>query len=225
LLYRNLWLPFKWIGRKLKFLETTPGKASMIIPFILLAFASASESETLQTVHNYLPIISVASALLLILYSFSSRRSAGMAWGYLVIAQLLILWGIVINMEEIHWTPIVMYMSGVILAGLAGIISLQKIYNIDKNISLNQFHGYAYEQRGTALVFLLSAIGLLGFPITAAFVGIDVFFTNIDAGQIALITLTALCFLFIELAAIRIYCRIFLGLHKKLNHPIAFRSS
>ena len=118
-----------------------------------------------------------------------------------------------------------MYASGVALAGAVGFACLQKIYRIDKNISLNQFHGYVYEQKGTALVFLLAAIGLLGFPVTAAFIGIDVFFTHIQADQIALITLTALCFLFIELAAIRIYCRIFLGLHKKLNHPVAFRSS
>ena len=118
-----------------------------------------------------------------------------------------------------------MYTSGVGLAAIVGYVSLKKIFNIDKNIHLNQFHGYVYEQKGTALLFLLAAIGLLGFPITAAFIGIDVLFTHIHANQIALIILTALCFLFIELAAIRIYCRIFLGLHKKLNHPVAFRSS
>ena len=103
--------------------------------------------------------------------------------------------------------------------------ALKRIYTIDRNVSLNQFHGYVYEQKGTAILFLLAAIGLLGFPITAAFIGIDVLFTHIHANQIGLITLTALCFLFLELAAIRIYCRIFLGLHKKLNHPVAFRSS
>ncbi len=118
-----------------------------------------------------------------------------------------------------------MYGSGVVLAGVTGFICLQKIYGIDKNSSLDQYHGYVYEKKGTALVFLLSAIGLLGFPITAAFIGIDVFFTHIQAHQVPLITLTALCFLFIELAAIRIYCGIFLGLHKKLNDPVAFRSS
>ena len=129
------------------------------------------------------------------------------------------------NMEVISWEQVIMYGSGVLLAGIVGFISLQKTYSIDKNISLDQFHGYVYEQKGNALIFLLSAIGLLGFPITAAFIGIDVFFTHIHADQIVLIILTALCFLFIELAAIRIYCRIFLGLHKKLNHPVAFRSS
>ena len=39
------------------------------------------------------------------------------------------------------------------------------------------------------------------------------------------LVLLALCFLFIELAAFRILLRIFMGPHKKLYHPVAYRSS
>jgi formate hydrogenlyase subunit 3/multisubunit Na+/H+ antiporter MnhD subunit len=102
---------------------------------------------------------------------------------------------------------------------------LQKTNSIDKDTSLNKFHGYVYEQKPTALLFLIAAIGLIGFPVTTAFVGIDVFFTYAQSEQVLLITLLALCFIFIELAAIRIYLRIYLGPHKKLYHPVAFRSS
>ena len=128
-------------------------------------------------------------------------------------------------MEQVEWQQVIMYGSGAVAAYIAGFICLQRIYNIDKDVRLNKFHGYIYEKKNTAFIFLLSAIGLLGFPITAAFIGIDVFFTHIHHEQTALIGLIALCFLFIELAAIRIYCRVFLGLHKKLSHPVAFRSS
>ena len=96
---------------------------------------------------------------------------------------------------------------------------------IDRDISLDRFHGYVYEEKITALLFLLAAIGMLGFPLTGAFIGIDVFFTYVGEDQYILIGLLALCFIFIELAAIRIFLRIFLGQHKKLNHPVAFRSS
>ncbi len=224
-LHRYLWMPFKWIGRKLKFLETFQGKIAATVPLVFFVYAVMNAGSFAESMYTVLPVTSVGIALLLVLYSFSSRRSALTAWGYLVLAHLFILFGIMANMDIIIWEQVIMYGSGVLLAGIVGFISLQKTYSIDKNISLNHFHGYVYEQKITALVFLLSAIGLLGFPITAAFVGIDVFFTHIDANQTALITLTALCFLFIELAAIRIYCRIFLGLHKKLNHPVAYRSS
>ena len=225
LLHRYLWTPFKWIGRRLNFLETRPAKIFAIVPAAFVMFALNNESDSMEPVQSVLAEISVTVSLLLILYSFASRKSAGTAWVYLMIAHFFILCGIIANMEEIKWEQAVMYASGTFLAGIVGFLCLQKIYSIDKDISLNRYHGHAYEQKGTALLFLLSAIGLLGFPLTAAFIGIDVFFTHIRADQISLVTLTALCFLFIELAAIRIYCRIFLGLPKKLDHPVAFRSS
>ena len=106
-----------------------------------------------------------------------------------------------------------------------GYYCLQKIKSIDNDISLNRFHGYVYEQETTGFLFLVSAMGILGFPLTAAFIGIDVLFTYVNNGQIILIMLMALCFIFIELSAFRILLRIFFGPHKKLNHPVAFRSS
>ncbi len=224
-LHNNLWIPFKWVGRKFRFLEKKPVILFSALPVVFAGVVLTNNFSSLQFIKEILPVASLAIALLLILYSFSSRKSAGNAWWYLMLAHLFILAGIVENMEYIEEEQVIMYLTGVITAGIIGFICLKKIFNIDKNINLDQYHGYVYEQKGTALVFLLSAIGLLGFPVTAAFIGIDVFFTHIDPHQIPLITLTALCFLFIELAAIRIYLRIFLGLHKKLNHPVAFRSS
>ena len=223
-LYRYLWSPFKWIGRKFKFLETTAGKALVILALAILPYIITTAAP-LASGRDVLSLIGMTAALILILYSFSSRGSAATAWVYLLIAHLFILSAIIANTDLVQSEQITMYASGVVIAAVAGYICLQKIYKIDQDISLNQFHGYVYEQRGTAIVFLLSAVAMLGFPITAAFIGIDVLFTFIDAGQIGLITLTALCFLFLELAAIRIYCRIFLGLDKKLSHPVAFRSS
>jgi len=102
---------------------------------------------------------------------------------------------------------------------------LQKIKGVDNDISLNQFHGYVYEQETTGFLFLLAAMGMLGFPLTAAFIGIDVLFTYVQSDQIGLIILMAGCFIFIELSAFRILLRVFLGPHKKLSHPVAFRSS
>ena len=165
------------------------------------------------------------AALLIILCSFSSRKSSRVAWGNLWIAHVFIICAIVKNTGVLNWQQVAMYASGVTVASIVGSICLYKIKKIDSDISLNNYHGYVYEQKNTAFIFLLSALGLLGFPITAAFIGIDVFFTHIGANQYALIALLALSFLFIELAAIRIYLRIFLGLHKKLDHPVAFRSS
>lgn len=225
LLFRAGWMPFKWIGRRFNFMEKKPAQLFSIIPAAFVGFAVSNDSSSMEMIKEALPIVSLSIALLLILYSFNSRKSASTAWNYLLLAHFFIISGIIENRDFIEWPQILMYGTGILTAGILGLVCLQKIKAIDNNINLNQYHGYIYEKKNTALLFLLSAIGLLGFPLTAAFIGIDVFFTHIHAHQGALITLTALCFLFLELAAIRIYCRIFLGLHKKLDHPVAFRSS
>jgi len=172
-----------------------------------------------------LPIVLMSLALVVILFAFASRRSALIAWTSLMTAHLYILAAILFNSGHVEPVEILFYASGVILAFLLGYHCLHKIDAIDGDISLDRFHGYVYEQNTTRFLFLVAAMGILGFPITAAFVGIDVMFTYVQHDQYALIILMALCFIFIELTAFRILLRIFYGPHKKLNHPVAFRSS
>jgi len=224
-LFTYLWSPFKWLGKKLQVLNSTGtlvvaamvGMASMSFAFLRPPY--------LLTEISGLSFTLLLISLLLILFSFAHRQSAIKAWIYLFFGQVFIMPGVGFNAEHINSIEIIYYATGVAAAFVLGFYCLQKIKSIDNDISLNQYHGYVFEKKGIALLFLLSAIGILGFPVTMAFVGIDVFTTYVHSNQIAAIALLALCFIFIELAAIRIYCRIFLGLHKKPYHPVAFKSS
>lgn len=225
LLHTYLWSPFKWVGKQVQFLQSSVVVLSMAIIGVVAVAASFYKPEFLQSASSSLPVIMFIIALLLILFSFSHRQSATKAWVFLLIGHLFILAGIRFNAEHIATIEIIFYASGILAAFALGYFCLQKVKAVDGDINLNKYHGYVYEQKTTALLFLCAAVGLLGFPVTAAFIGVDVLFTYIQSHQIADMVLLALCFIFIELAAIRIYCRIFLGLHKKLDHPIAFRSS
>lgn len=224
-MYRYVWSPFKWAGRKLNLLQH-PGA---ITCFAALALGALyfSHSKTAFAAENkfLLSVIMLSLALIAVLFAFSYRGSALKSWIYIFMAHLFVFSGLLRNAADVHFTEGLFYGAGVIVAFLTGLFCLNKTKMADNDISLNLFHGYVYEQKPTALAFLLSAIAMLGFPITTAFIGIDVFFTYVDSGQWVLITLVALCFIFIELAAIRIYLRIYCGPHKKLNHPVAFRSS
>lgn len=224
-LYRYLWMPFKLIGRQLRFLEKPAGKLIIGVLAAVLTYVVAGTPRIPGSLGQYIPIASMAVALLIILYAFSSRGSSITAWMYLLVAHLFIIASIVSGSSHVARIEIIMYASGVLAAFLLGWYCLQRTYTIDGDINLDKYHGYVYEQKTTTLLFLVSAIAILGFPVTAAFIGIDVFFTYIEAKDIPLIVLTALCFIFVELAAIRIYCRVYLGLHKKGGHPVAFRSS
>lgn len=225
IMFRYLWSPFKWAGKMLQFLKSFKLVSVLVAVAGLILVAAQLMPGQLGVIKESLPVAFMGLALLLVLFSFSHRGAATGAWAYLLIAHFYIIASVWLSAGNIAGVELFFYASGVIAAFFLGYYCLRKNRNIDGDISLNRFQGYVYEQETTGLLFLLAAIGMLGFPITAAFVGIDIFFTYIGKHQPVLITLMALCFLFIELAAFRILLRIFFCPHKKLNHPVAFRSS
>ncbi len=225
IMFRYVWSPFKWLGKKMEFLQSGVLIVVLEVAGVVLVAAGYSSPGIFQSVQPVLPIVLISIALAVILFAFSFRQSALKAWHYLITGHIYIIAAVVFNTGHINFIELAYYSSGVLVAFLSGYYCLQRIKGIDNDISLNRFHGYVYEQETTGFLFLLSAMGMLGFPVTAAFIGIDVLFTYVHSGQTALIILLALCFVFIELAAFRILLRIFLGPHKKTDHPVAFRSS
>lgn len=225
IMFRYVWSPFKWLGKKMEFLQSGVLIVVLEVAGVVLVAAGYSSPGIFQSVQPVLPIVLISIALVVILFAFSFRQSALKAWHYLITGHIYIIAAVVFNAGRTNFIELVYYSSGVLVAFLSGYYCLQRIKGIDNDISLNRFHGYVYEQETTGFLFLLSAMGMLGFPVTAAFIGIDVLFTYVHSGQTALIILLALCFVFIELAAFRILLRIFLGPHKKTDHPVAFRSS
>jgi NADH:ubiquinone oxidoreductase subunit 5 (subunit L)/multisubunit Na+/H+ antiporter MnhA subunit len=224
ILYRNLWQPFKWIGKRFQLLNV---KIAIILVSVLFLCGSgylimrdgipggADQAATM--------LFSIAG-LVLVLSAFASRTNAKTAWLLIIAAQCSVTLSIAIN-DQLEAHEVLIYTSGIIVAAITGYLCLRNIEQIDDDISLNRFHSYAYEKPGIAFIFLLCCLASLGFPFTPTFLGIDLLFTHIHQDQFILIIVTSLSFIFIELAILRIYARIFLGQHKKNYHPIAYRSS
>ena len=225
IMFTYVWSPFKWLGKQFQFLQSNVISGILFITAGTLLILGYTNQDMLPSLNGALPIILMSIALAVILFAFTCRQSALKAWVYLLTAHFFIIAAVLVNATHISLIEIIFYVSGILLAFVLGYYCLQKIKKIDNNISLNQYHGYVYEENTTGFLFLVAAMGMLGFPITAAFIGIDVLFTYVDSNQMPLIILMALCFVFIELSAFRILLRIFLGPHKKLYHPVAFRSS
>ena len=225
IMHKYLWSPFKWLGNQFRFVRTQIIAILLVVAGIAGLVISISKPSFINIDSTILSPVLMGIALVVVLFSFSYRGSALRAWFYILLAHLFVMASIGINTPHINSIEIAFYTSGIAAAFALGSYCLTRVKGIDNDISLNHYHGYVYEEKITALLFLLSTIGILGFPLTGAFVAIDVYFTYVGSGQVLTITLMALCFIFIELAAIRIFLRIFLGQHKKLNHPVAFRSS
>jgi len=225
MMFIYVWSPFKWLGKQLPFLHSKIISTFLILTAIVLLLLGYAYPGIISTTGSIMPVILMAIALAVILFAFSYRQSALQAWVYLLTGNLFIMVAVLYNAPVINPIEIFFYASGVLIAFLIGYYCLQKINAIDRDISLDKFHGYVYEQENTGLLFLFATIGMLGFPVTAAFIGIDVLFTYVHSNQVVLIIGMALCLILLELSAFRIFLRIFMGPHKKLYHPVAFRSS
>jgi NADH-quinone oxidoreductase subunit L len=221
---RLLWDPFKKIGARLDFLKSKSAVAAMVIFSMFGVFWLNYGDRPGLNLTQPLPEVLAALALMLILKAFSERGDAGQCWLLVFAAKFFIALSISLN-DDFESNEIILFLSGVIIAGTLGYYCLNAMRKIDNDIALNRYHGYIYERPGVAFLFLLACLAMLGFPITPSFIGIDLMFSHIQKYQVLLITLTSLSYLFIELSVLRCYARVFMGQHKKAFHPMTFKSS
>ncbi len=224
LLSSYLWRPFKWIGRQSNFMRQRWGFAPMVLLQVVGIASILFKGSISAQAYSYLPIVFSFLALLMVLKAFTERKDAQQAWLTAFFSQSFIALSILWN-KDVELLEVAFYLSGALVAAIVGYICLHKIKSKEGNLALDHYHGHSYEHREIALVFLLSCLGISGFPITPTFIGIDLMFTHVSANQLVLVVLLGLNFLFLELTILRIYTRVFLGQHKKAYHPIAFRSS
>jgi NADH:ubiquinone oxidoreductase subunit 5 (subunit L)/multisubunit Na+/H+ antiporter MnhA subunit len=219
-----IWDAFKWIGSRF----TAAAHWSGLLIFALICVLSI---VVLSFVHlipdhieEYLPEVYSGMAVLMILIAFSSREDAGRTWLMILTAQIIFFLTFIIN-GHTHITDLVLYSSGVTMAGITGYFALQSVRRKKHSLTLAVYHGLIKRSPVAATIFLLSGLGLLAFPITTSFIGLDVLFTSVHHSQTTLIILCATYMAFVELAALRIYTRVFLGPSSEIEYPVAFKAS
>lgn len=223
-LYRSLWNPFKITGKQLNFLATKVSGV-LLVAVLLSGILGFTYTEMIPgTVAHHLPGLYAVIAFALVLKSFTERASALRGWTMASGAQFFL--GIAISLNaRPDFGQLLLFFGGITAAAVLGIFCLFRLKKEEENILLNRFHGNVFEHRGLAMLFFIACLGLLGFPVTSSFLGIDLFFTYIHEDQYVLIIFSALTIALIELSVLRMFARLFLGQHKKTYHPVAYRSS
>lgn len=222
--YQLLWAPFKSIGNKLKWLNQ-PFYIFLSILILLLGVLTVYFNTHLLFLNSrYFGYVLMFIAFLFVMNAFTERASSKRAWLFLLYSQLFILAAIAHN-ETISISEIVLYLSGIIVSGVTGYLSLVRIVKLEGDANLQGHYGHVYEHPKLATIFFLSCLGVVGFPLTPSFIGIDVVLSHLDDHPLFLIVFLGLNYIFIDLAALRIFSRIFLGPHKKGYHEIAFKSA
>jgi hypothetical protein len=223
--FKFLWLPFKWIGRKLNFLSSKLVLISLVILYLVGLFCFLNEEIIPKQLDETLHIIFAFIGMILILKSFAKRTDAITVWFMIIASQFYILLSIAFLNDKYEYLEILIYISGLLGASILGFYCLYQIKSQEKNIDLNNFYGYNHNHPKFGLWFLISCLAFVGLPFSPTFIGVDLMFNHIDKNEYLLISITTISFLFIEIAVLRIYARLFLGPNKIQNHPIAYRSS
>jgi NADH-quinone oxidoreductase subunit L len=207
--------PLKKMRSWLSFL-TIQNLLYFFIPAYLIGFYFAYVNQPIsEIVRSYLSAIMAFVALLMVSKAYNERSSSRLTWLLIVMAHFFIDLAINFN-EHFNGAETLLYLSGVIVSGSLGFYCLQKVRMYEHNrVGLNEFHGLVYKYPKLAFLFLVSCLGLAGFPITPTFLGEDVILTHVHQNQVFLAFFIAFTFIINGISLIRIYARIFLGPHVK----------
>ena len=219
-----LWKPLKTLGKSLDFLNLKRLILVFIPTFVIGILLYEFKSIVPTQIVSVLPEVFAFIGLLFVFKSFSERKSPFIAWMLIVLNHFWIALAIIFN-EKVDYTELVVYLSGIIVAGIVGYVALLYLKRMEEKVSLNQYLGHVYEHPKFAFFFLLAALGVTGFPITTTFIGEDLIFSHIESHQVMLAFFIASSFIVSGIAGIRIYTRLFLGPHIKTYHEIPYRSS
>ncbi len=224
ILYRYLWNPVKWAGQKVNFLTLNRAIGFFVPTYVVGLFLVYNRILVSEEVQHYLTILFSVIGLMCVLKSFTERKHARLSWMLVIMNHFWVALVISFN-ENFTFNDIHLYLSGIAVAGVVGLLALRRLVLLEGSIDLDQFHGHSYKHPKIALVFLLMCLCATGFPISPTFIGEDLIFTHIHEDQVVLAFFTALSFIIDGLAIIRIYARVFLGPHSKSVYDMAYRSS
>lgn len=223
-MYQYLWNPLKKMGQTLSIINNKVVFYFFVPVYAIGLYLVYHEQIIPQNVMGYLPLFFAVCGLVMILKAFVERQNAQMAWWLVILNQLFTSLAIGFN-EQFEFEQIHVYLSGIFISGLIGFLCLRKLVSGKESITLDGFHGAAFQHPQLAFFFLLASLGLSGFPITPTFIGEDLILGHIHENQFILLALICLSLILDGLAIFRIYARLFLGPHQKINHEVAFRSS
>lgn len=223
-MYRFLWKPLKSAGHALGFFSLRTTALVFVPVFFVGLYFVYNRGFVPPNVMAYLPTLMAAFAILLGLKAFTERGKAQLNWSFVIMNQLFSALSVGLN-EEFESGQILLFLSGIVVSGIAGFWCFRQLEQQGESVRLDRFHGHAYFHPRLAFVFVLACLGLSGFPITPTFIGEDLLLGDIDEHQFSLLAFTALSLILDGLAVFRIYARLFLGPNEKGYHEVAFRSS
>jgi NADH-quinone oxidoreductase subunit L len=218
---RLVFKPFKKLGELLRFI-TLRNLIYFITPLLLVTFfLRLSETEIPAFLQPTIATFYAAIGFILVTKAFAERFFPRISIVMVAANHLLIAMGVSFY-QKLEGSLILIYLTGILLSAAIGYAILSRLAAEEKgNYHLRTYLGHIYEHPRKGHIFFLSALGLMGFPITPSFIGQDVIFSHINEKQVVFAFFFASSYILSGIALIRIYARLFLGPHCKNYHSIA----
>lgn len=138
--------------------------------------------------------------------------------------HLFIMMSVSLN-SHIEIKYLLIYLLSISFFGILGFVAISRLQSQTNKTTLDTYHGNGKNHPKLSLLFLIACLGLIGFPISPLYIGIDLLLTYIEKHQYLIIGFVAFSLVFIEISLLRIYTRLFCGIPDTLGEPVAFKSS
>ena len=208
-----LWDPLKRIGATINALK--PWLNLLIGAGVFALVWLAIEGAGVNT--KFLAIPVAVFMVLASLSAFSQKHSPFSVWNAITLSSILA--GLAIwFLNPDAWFDVVIFASGIIPAWILGIVVLAKLLKND-NFAESPFayRAMAETQPKLSLLLFLSFLGLVGFPISPAFLGEDLLLSHASSHDPWFALPITIAFVINGIAAARVFQRLCMGRPAELS--------
>lgn len=208
-----LWTPLKRIGRYINAMKPWLKLLNGVGVFILIWLTILAGGIN----NKYLAIPIAILMVLASLSAFSQKHSPFSVWNAIGLSSILA--GVAVwFLNPAAWFDVVIFASGIIPAWILGIVVLAKLLKND-NFAESPFayRAMAETQPKLSLLLFLSFLGLVGFPISPAFLGEDLLLSHASNHAPWFALPITIAFVINGIAAARVFQRLCMGRPTELN--------
>ncbi|QWF70747.1 NADH-quinone oxidoreductase subunit E [Methylomonas paludis] len=201
-----LWEPLKKIGAKINGIDY---RLQIILALSLTALVVSTST---MPEFNQIDAGLVSIVMLLVSFgAFSRKHSPIKVWNAVALSSLLAAASVYL-LNSAALMNILLFLSGIVPAWLLGLWALTKMLK-HQNYAANPFvfRAMAETRPKLSLVLFLSFLGLIGFPITPAFIGEDLLLSHASMHHPWFALPITIAFVVNGIAAARVFLRLCMG--------------
>jgi NADH:ubiquinone oxidoreductase subunit 4 (subunit M) len=209
-----LWAPLKRIGARINSLNSWFKLIYGLGGFAVVGLAIVTVGISTQYLSIPISVLMVLASL----SAFSQKHSPFAVWNAIALSSILA--GVAVwFLNSDAWNDVLIFASGIIPAWVLGLIVLGKLLK-NENFAATPFvyRAMAETQPTLSLLLFLSFLGLVGFPISPAFLGEDLLLSHASNHAPWFALPITIAFVINGIAAARVFQRLCMGRPTELNN-------